>query len=83
MLSTFVLQHMFCDEAFPRTKAMLAPEQCQSNAGTRKGYVSAQLPNLVLLPPSGRPRLLNHRRIIKVIASLSQGNSVNENEPWL
>src|ERR1700733_8903657 len=32
MLSTFVLQHMFCDEAFPRTKAMLALEQCRSNA---------------------------------------------------
>ena len=38
MLSTFVLQHMFCDEAFPRTKAVQLPEQCwyRSNAGTRK-----------------------------------------------
>jgi len=28
MLSTFVLQHTFCDEAFPRTKAVQLPEQC-------------------------------------------------------
>jgi hypothetical protein len=39
MLPTFVLQHMFCDEAFPRTKAVRLPEQCwhQESADTKKG----------------------------------------------
>ena len=35
----------------------------------------------VTKPCAIRPVLLNHRRIIKVITSLSQGNSVDKNEP--